>query len=66
MGSRSRDYTPAQEKDPADLDDNAAASVNEARPVAYLAGTRRIAVVWISRVYRQRTVPAPVERPGKK
>ena len=38
----------------------------EAVPVAYLSGERLVAVSWISPVYNQKAVEAPLELPGKK
>lgn len=40
-------------------------SASEAVPVPMLIGTRKIAVIWVSRVLNQRAVEAPVEG-GKK
>jgi hypothetical protein len=66
MTSKARDFTPAIEPDTGDANADNVAATNAAAPVRYLAGTRKLAVTWIGRVYNIRAVPAPNERPAKK
>jgi len=66
MTSKTRDYTPAIEPDVGDQNADNTAATNTAAPVRYVAGTRKLAVTWISRIYNLRSVPAPNEKPAKK
>jgi hypothetical protein len=66
MTSKARDFTPAVEADVGDQNVDNTAATNAAAPVRYVAGTRKLAGTWISRVYGLRAVPAPNERPAKK
>jgi len=59
-------YKPPPEPNPAGIEDEQVSSSQEAVPVPFVTGTRKIAVKWISRVYNQKSKPAPAERPGKK
>jgi hypothetical protein len=61
-----RNYKPAESRDTAGIDEPDVSNVSEARPVPYVAGTRKLAVTWIGRVYRQFNKRAKDERPGKK
>lgn len=60
--------TPSVPKQPdrAGLEEDQVSNSQEAVPVPYLAGERKVALRWISRVYNQRAKEAPIERPGKK
>ena len=64
FGSRNYRADPAAEAVP--VEDESLSSAREAVPVPYLAGTRKIALRWISPIYNQRAEEAPVERPAKK
>jgi hypothetical protein len=57
---------PAPQPEPTSLEDESISSSEEAVPVPWLAGERKISLKWISRVYNQRAQEAPVQRPGKK
>lgn len=64
FGSRSYKSDPASEAVPAE--DESLSSAREAVPVPYLAGTRKIALRWITPIYNQHAEEAPAERPAKK
>ena len=66
MTSKARDFTPSVEPDLADQNPDNTAATNTAAPVRYIAGTRKLAVTWVSRIYNLRAVPAPADRPAKK
>jgi hypothetical protein len=55
-----------EEPDPTGLDDQQLSTSQEAVPLPWLAGERKIAVKWISRIYNQFAREAPVERGSKK
>lgn len=59
-------HKPPPEPDTAGIEEEQVSSSQESVPVPFVAGTRKIAVKWISRVYNQKSKPAPAERPGKK
>lgn len=59
-------HKPPPEPEVTGLEDGTVSNSQEAVPVAMLAGERPVPLVWISRIYNQKTKPAPVERPGKK
>jgi hypothetical protein len=48
------------------VDDEQISTAPQAVPVPYVAGTRKIALRWISRTYNQRAVEATQDRPEKK
>lgn len=48
------------------LEDQALSNSQESVPVPILYGEYRVAVKWISRIYNQRAVEAPLARSGKK
>lgn len=48
------------------LQDEQVSNSQESVPVPVLYGESRIAVKWISRIYNQRAVEAPLATPGKK
>jgi len=48
------------------VDDEEVSTAPQAVPVPFIAGTRKVAIRWISRTYNQRARVAPAERPGKK
>ena len=51
---------------PFGVQDQQTSNVQQALPVAYIAGTRKIAVKWITPMYNLRTAPAPNTIPTKK
>ncbi len=59
------DNTPAPTPTPAGVQGQQLSTNQQAVPVAYVAGTRKIAVTWLSRVYNQRAVVSP-QVAGKK
>ena len=61
-----KDYKPPKEPETTGLEADSVSNAQEAVPVPLLFGERKIAVRWISRVYRQFAKEAPQERPGKK
>ena len=56
--------TPPQSK-PFGIQDQMTANQQQALPVAYIAGTRKIAVKWLTPIYNLRSAAAP-SRTGKK
>ncbi len=66
MGFGNKKNAPAPEPEPTGIENETISSSQEAVAVPYLAGERKIALKWITRIYNQNTVEAPVERPGKK
>ncbi|MEI8288764.1 MAG: hypothetical protein WCH99_04780 [Verrucomicrobiota bacterium] len=50
---------------PFGVQDQMTANNQQALPVAYVAGTRKLAVKWMSPIYNLRSAPAPT-RSGKK
>jgi len=44
---------------PFGVQDQMTSNQQQARPVAYVAGTRKIAVVWLTPIYNLRSAPAP-------
>ena len=51
---------------PFGLQDQMTANSQQALPVAYVAGTRKVAVKWFTPVYNLRAAPAPSTKPSKK
>ena len=51
---------------PFGIQDQMTSNSQQAVPVAYIAGTRKIAVKWITPIYNLRSAPAPNQIPGKK
>ena len=51
---------------PFGVQDQMTANQQQALPVAYIAGTRKIAVKWMTPIYNLRSAPAPNTSPGKK
>ncbi len=66
MSFGSRNDVPAPAPEPTAMESESVSTAQEARPLPYIAGERKIAVRWISRVYNQYTREAPQQRPGKK
>jgi hypothetical protein len=64
MGAKG--YKPPPTDDVTGIEEDTVSNSQEATPIALMAGERKIAVTWISRVYKQFTKEAPMERPGKK
>jgi len=54
------------ESTPTGAEDEQFSTAQESTPVPWLAGERKVALRWITRVYNQRAEAAPVARPGKK
>ena len=54
------------EREDAPVQDEEIATHQEAIPVPWLAGTRRVALRWISPAFAMATQVAPDENPGKK
>lgn len=52
--------------DRAGLEDDQVSNTQEAVPVPFLFGERKVALRWMSRVYNQRAKEAKLERPAKK
>ncbi len=46
--------------------DQMTSSQQQALPVAYVAGTRKLAAKWMTPVYNLRSAPAPSTQRGKK
>ena len=61
MGNSSQ---PPQAK-PFGVQDQMTSNQQQALPVAYVAGTRKVAVKWMTPIYNLRSAPAPA-RGGKK
>lgn len=57
---------PAPTTQPFGIQDQMTANNQQATPVAYVAGTRRIAAKWMSPLYNLRAKPAPNKIPSKK
>lgn len=62
----SKGHKPPAEPEPTGIEEEQVSTSQEAVPLPVLMGERKVAVRWISRVYKQFSKPAPVERPGKK
>ena len=56
---------PVQPK-PFGIQDQMSASQQQGVPVAFIAGTRKVAAKWFSPIYNLRTAPAPRTIPSKK
>jgi len=48
------------------VQDQMTATNQQAVPVAYVAGTRKLAITWFSKLYNLRSAPAPSTTPQKK
>jgi len=48
------------------IQDQMTANQQQALPVAYVAGTRKLAVKWLTPIYNLRSAPAPNQMQGKK
>jgi hypothetical protein len=57
---------PPAKNQPFGVQDQMTANNQQAVPVAYVAGTRKIAVKWFTPIYNLRSAPAPNQFPGKK
>lgn len=51
---------------PFGVQDQMTSNQQQATPVAYIAGTRKIAVKWMTPIYNLRSAPAPNQTGGKK
>ncbi len=56
----------APQQKPFGLQGQMTSSPQQALPVAYVAGTRKVAAAWFTPVYNLRTAPAPQQKPSKK
>lgn len=54
------------QKDDLGVENESFATAQEAVPLPFLAGRRKIAPIWITRIINQRAVEAEDARPGKK
>jgi len=57
---------PAPTNQPFGVQDQMTANNQQAVPVAYIAGTRKVAVKWFTPIYNLRSAPAPNTAPSKK
>ena len=58
---------PATEPEPTGIDNEEMSNSQEGTPVPFIAGERRLAIKWISRIYNSVAKEAPAQRPsGKK
>ena len=62
----SRAAAPDPPVDPGNVDAQELSTNQEAIVVPLIMGEQRLPLIWISSIYNQYTVPAPVDRPGKK
>ena len=46
--------------------DQMTSSAEQAQPVPYIAGTRKVSLKWFTPVYNLRVAPAPTTQPPKK
>ena len=51
---------------PFGVQDQMTSNNQQALPVAYVAGTRKVAVKWLTPIYNLRSAPAPNQQGGKK
>jgi hypothetical protein len=51
---------------PFGVQDQQTANQQQALPVAYVAGTRKLAAKWMTPIYNLRSAPAPSSARGKK
>jgi hypothetical protein len=58
MSDRVTNNTPP-DPDPAGVQGQQLSTNQQGVPVAYLAGTRKVSVTWLSRVYNQKAVEVP-------
>lgn len=57
---------PAPTNKPFGLQDQMTANQQQGVPVAYIAGTRKVAVKWFTPIYNLHAAPAPQTVPNKK
>ena len=57
---------PTPTNQPFGAQDQMTANVQQAVPVSYIAGTRKVSVKWITPIYNLNTQPAPNAIPSKK
>lgn len=57
---------PSPQAQPFGLQDQMTSSPQQAIPLPYVAGTRKVAAKWFTPVYNLRTAPAPALKPSKK
>lgn len=66
MFSTRNDYTQPVADTTTGLEEEEIARAQEGVPIPYMAGTRKIALRWITPIYNQKAVLAPQTRPSKK
>ena len=64
MGGNNNPTTPTNK--PFGVQDQMTSNQQQAVPVAYVAGTRKLAAKWFTKIYDLRSAPAPNAIPGKK
>ena len=64
MGGGNAQQTPTAK--PFGTQDQMTSSQQQALPVEYVAGTRKIAAKWMTPIYNLRSAPAPSSQRGKK
>jgi hypothetical protein len=57
---------PPPTNQPFGVQDQMASSQQQGVPVAYIAGTRKVAAKWMTPIYNLRSAPAPNQVPSKK
>jgi hypothetical protein len=57
---------PPPKNAPFGVQDQMTSNNQQAVPVAYVAGTRKVAAKWFTPIYNLRSAPAPQAIPGKK
>ncbi|MDE1906156.1 MAG: hypothetical protein KGH75_06855 [Rhodospirillales bacterium] len=58
--------TPAPTAKPFGIQDQMTSNQQQSLPVAYVAGTRKVAAKWFTPIYNLRSAPAPNKIPSKK
>jgi len=57
---------PSPTTQPFGSQDQMTANTQQAQPVPYVAGTRKLAAKWVTPIYNLRSAPAPNTNPSKK
>ena len=57
---------PAPANQPFGVQDQMTSNQQQAVPVAYVAGTRKVSAKWMTPIYNLRSAPAPQTTPSKK
>ena len=66
MAFGSRNYNAETTTDGLPVEDESVSRAQEAVPVPYVAGTRKLALRWVTPIYNQHAEEAPRSRPNKK